>query len=98
MKACIESMLTNQYTRIESTQKAEEEWRKLVLHIASQGLTYRAKSWWNGANIPGKPIEQLNFLGGIPLYHSLCQSNAEKGYEGFVLSGVGKTSKVPRVD
>ncbi|KAL0573033.1 hypothetical protein V5O48_008926 [Marasmius crinis-equi] len=94
LKVCIEHMLANNLTRIEASRGAEEEWRNLVLHIATQGLTHKARSWWNGANIPGKPIEQLNFLGGIPLYHSLCQSNAEKGYEGFVLSGSGKTSEV----
>jgi len=97
LKACIEYMLVNRFTRIEAVRKAEEEWRSLVLHIARQGLTHKAKSWWNGANIPGKPIEQLNFLGGIPLYHSLCQSNAEKGYEGFVFTSVGPSSE-NRVD
>ncbi|KAJ8091407.1 hypothetical protein PM082_015125 [Marasmius tenuissimus] len=90
LKACIGYMLANRFTRIETTRGAEEEWRSLVLHIANQGLTHKAKSWWNGANIPGKPIEQLNFLGGIPLYHSLCQSNAEKGYEGYVFTSTEK--------
>ncbi|KAG7087479.1 hypothetical protein E1B28_013442 [Marasmius oreades] len=94
LAACIGHMLSNGLTRIETTRKAEEDWRNLVLDISTKGLLHKAKSWWMGANIPGKPIEQLNFLGGIPLYHSLCQSDAEKGYGTFVLSSIDKTSEV----
>ncbi|KAG7088770.1 hypothetical protein E1B28_012736 [Marasmius oreades] len=84
--ACIEHMLTNGFTRIEATREAEEEWRNMVLSGSSQALFHKAKSWYLGANIPGKPIEQLNFVGGVPLYNSICREKAEKGYEGFVLA------------
>ncbi|KAL0061820.1 hypothetical protein AAF712_011338 [Marasmius tenuissimus] len=86
--ACIKHMMDKGLTRIEATREAEEGWRKMVLHNSSLGLFHKAKSWYNGSNIPGKPVEQLNFVGGIPLYDTLCRDKAEKGYEGFVLSSV----------
>ncbi|KAG7088623.1 hypothetical protein E1B28_012596 [Marasmius oreades] len=95
--ACIKHMLANHLTRIEPTREAEEEWRNLVMNNSSKALFHKAKSWYMGANIPGKPIEQLNFVGGIALYDSLCQSKAAKGYEGFILSSIDKTS-VARVN
>lgn len=30
-------------------------------------------SWYLGANIPGKPKEQLNYVGGIPPYMKACR-------------------------
>ncbi|KAL0578187.1 hypothetical protein V5O48_003818 [Marasmius crinis-equi] len=90
--ACIKHMTESGLTRIEATREAEEEWRNMVMHNSSMALFHKAKSWYNGSNIPGKPVEQLNFVGGIPLYDQLCRDKAEKGYEGFVLSSIGKTN------
>ncbi|KAL0576463.1 hypothetical protein V5O48_005506 [Marasmius crinis-equi] len=83
---CVQYMSENNLTRIEATREAEEAWRAMVATIFEMTLIVKGKGWWNGANIPGKPVESLNFPGGMPLYFQLCTEKAEKGYEGFVLS------------
>ena len=40
-----------------------------------------------GANIPGKPRVFMPYVGGNALYQSEIDAVAEKGYEGFELSG-----------
>jgi cyclohexanone monooxygenase len=74
-------------TRIEPTPEAEQEWRDLVLSIASMTLFPLADSWYMGANIPGKPREMLNWPGGLQLYMHSCRSVADDGYRGFTLDG-----------
>ncbi|KAK7054364.1 hypothetical protein VNI00_003558 [Paramarasmius palmivorus] len=74
---------THSYSRIEASRGAEVEWRNLVQYKSSLTLLGKARSWYNGANIPGKPVEQLNFIGGIPFYDTLCREKAERNYEGF---------------
>lgn len=69
---------------------------------ASSRLFSSAKSWYMGANIPGKPVEILMYTGklfillaylcpkestgGAAKYTRICQEVADKGYEGFILS------------
>jgi len=67
---------------------AEEKWSRHVDQIFTSQLFYKAKSWYTGANIPGKTVQTLNFTGGVPAYDKYTKEVAEKGYEGFVLSAV----------
>jgi hypothetical protein len=83
IKCCLAWMSNHSYSRIEASRGAEVEWRNLVQYKSSLTLLGKARSWYNGANIPGKPVEQLNFIGGIPFYDTLCREKAERGYEGF---------------
>ncbi|KAG7093352.1 hypothetical protein E1B28_007033 [Marasmius oreades] len=83
----IAHMKKNGLTKIEATPEAEQNWRGMVMGIYDMLLMKKARGWWNGANIPGKAVEVLSFPGGIPTYFSKCTESAEKGYEGFVLSG-----------
>ncbi|KAJ8081042.1 hypothetical protein PM082_017882 [Marasmius tenuissimus] len=92
--ACIEHLLIKGLTRIEATREAEKIWRDMVMHNSSMALFDKAKGWYNGANIPGKHVEQLNFVGGVSLYADLCREKAEKGYQGFVLSSIGEADVV----
>lgn len=36
-----------------------------------------------GANIPGKPREQLNYAGGFPAYERECTGVLDGGFQGF---------------
>ena len=81
---CIEYMRQSGLTRIEATSEAEETWREHVSELADATLFPRADSWYMGANIPGKPVELLNYP-GLPMFLQKCKESAEKGYEGFVL-------------
>lgn len=39
-----------------------------------------------GDNVPGKPRESLNYLGGVSRYWQSCRDCAENGYRGFVFT------------
>ncbi|KAF5364616.1 hypothetical protein D9758_005630 [Tetrapyrgos nigripes] len=80
---CIKHMLDNGYSRIEAQKEAENKWKEYVLSFNERTLFPLAKSWYMGANIPGKPVEPLNFTGGVPFYNRYCNGVVEKGYEGF---------------
>ncbi|KAF5313804.1 hypothetical protein D9758_017918 [Tetrapyrgos nigripes] len=54
---CIKHMQDKGYTRVEADREAEKAWRDLVLDIHNKTLFPLAKSWYTGANIPGKRIE-----------------------------------------
>ncbi|KAF9263926.1 cyclohexanone monooxygenase [Marasmius fiardii PR-910] len=86
ISGCIRHMKENDLTKIDATPEAEQNWRGMVMGIYDKLLMKKARGWWNGANIPGKPVELLSFPGGIPTYFKICTETAEKGYEGFVLS------------
>ncbi|KAE9390889.1 FAD dependent oxidoreductase [Gymnopus androsaceus JB14] len=83
---CITYMSDKKLTRIEATREAEEEWRNLNMSVAGGTLLGKAKSWYNGSNIPGKVVEPLNFAGGIPYYQSALQDREDRRYDGFILS------------
>ncbi|KAG5716900.1 Cyclopentanone 1,2-monooxygenase [Termitomyces sp. T112] len=83
---CLAYLREHNHTRIDATREASEAWVQQVVDIFSQGLWNRAKSWYTGANVPGKRIEPLNFTGGLPLYINLIQESARAGYAGFRLT------------
>ena len=68
--------------RLEATKEAEEEWRQKVTELSDKTLFPGTSSWYMGANVPGKPREQLNFAGGIPLYEKECRT-ALQNWQGF---------------
>ena len=43
----------------------------------------KAKSWYWGANVPGKPAQMLNYCGGVPLYLEKWGESRDAGYSGF---------------
>lgn len=51
---------------IEPTHESVEAWRKEVTKEYESTLFPGTSSWYNGGNVPGKPREQLNYLGGMP--------------------------------
>ncbi|KAH8770715.1 hypothetical protein F5883DRAFT_520526 [Diaporthe sp. PMI_573] len=53
---------------IDATPEAEQEWHTLVKQLGDQTLLPQTKSEYMGTNIPGKPKEMLNFLGGLVEY------------------------------
>lgn len=69
---------------INPTKAAEEAWQKNVKELSDKTLFPGTASWYMGANVPGKPREQLNYAGGIPLYEEECRS-ALKNWQGLRL-------------
>lgn len=68
---------------MEATTEAQEQWTAQVADIASASLFPQAKSWYMGANIPGKPKVFSVFLGGVGKYREICDQIAAGGYTGF---------------
>lgn len=79
-------MKTHKKKTVVSTKEAEESWKENLIHLWNSTLLCRASSWYNGANIPGKPVEPLNYPGGIPSYVNALETCARNEYLGFILS------------
>lgn len=71
---------------VEATPEAEEAWTRQVDAMAHQTLYPRAKSWYMGANIPGKQQTFLPFVGGVGAYRRICDEIVAADYRGFVFA------------
>ena len=69
---------------VNATREAEEAWHAHVAALSDESLFPGTSSWYMGANIPGKPREQLNYTGGLPLYANQCREKLE-GWKGFTV-------------
>ncbi|KAJ5750443.1 hypothetical protein N7533_007471 [Penicillium manginii] len=74
IRSMIEKMEKSGIRYIDPQMKAAQEWRAEVQAIANMTLFPKAKSWYQGANIPGKPVEQLYYLAGMPMYFEKCEA------------------------
>lgn len=70
-------------SRFESTVEVEREWRAHVDDLFVNSLFPKAKSWFWGANVPGKPAQMLNYSGGVPTYLERWDEVKNEGYVGF---------------
>jgi cyclohexanone monooxygenase len=64
---------------------AEEEWVLHVNEVAAKTLFPTTKSWYMGANIPGKPRVFLPYVGGFGNYAKICNDVIAAGYKGVHL-------------
>jgi len=71
---------------IEPTVEAEDGWVDHVNEVGNATLFPQAKSWYTGANIPGKVRIFMPYIGGVGPYREICDGVAAKGYEGFATS------------
>ena len=63
---CIAHLREQRHRRRSSPPPAEEEaWVAHVREVGDASLYPRAKSWYMGANIPGKPRVLLPYVGGV---------------------------------
>jgi len=83
---CIEHMVKNKLQRIEVLDEAQDRWTDHLHELFEKSLFPKAESWYNGANIPGKPRQILGYPGGFDTYLKKCADSARNGYEGFALS------------
>jgi cation diffusion facilitator CzcD-associated flavoprotein CzcO len=81
-------------TRVAPTVEAETDWVKEVAARAEATLVPLARSWWSGANIPGKPRVFMPFLGGIAVYGEIIDGIASNDYPGLTFSKASEYSKV----
>lgn len=81
----IRYMAEHGYSRMEATAEKEAEWVSHHDEVAGQTLLMKTKSWYTGANIEGKPLRLLSYIGGVGTYKVICDEIAESGYQGFAL-------------
>lgn len=86
---CIAYLRAHERGRIEATAEAEDAWVAHVDQVGHMTLYPRAKSWYMGANIPGKPRIFMPYIGGVGVYRQKCDEVAARGYEGFALTRAG---------
>lgn len=74
----------NNLKSIMPTRNAEIHWRTHVNALQDHTLVGLDKSWYTGANIPGKTVEALNYVGGIPKYLEMLGREADSDFRNFV--------------
>ncbi|KAL1301880.1 hypothetical protein AAFC00_006061 [Neodothiora populina] len=70
---CLALLRSQKIDYLNPSRDAEEDWRRRVTELSDKTLFPGTSSWYMGANVPGKPREQLNYAGGIPLYEKECR-------------------------
>ena len=80
---CIAHMHVHGFAWVEPTQAAEQRWVDHVREVGDASLYPHAKSWYMGANVPGKPRVLLPYVGGVGRYGRECERVVREGWEGF---------------
>ena len=80
---CLQHMQDNKLATTEAQATAQDEWVAHVKEVADRTLFPGTKSWFMGANIPGKPNVFLPYVGGLGNYTVICEKVAAEGYRGF---------------
>jgi cyclohexanone monooxygenase len=83
---CIEYLTERGLRAIEATLEAEDDWVAHSNEVANGTLYPQANSWYMGANIAGKPLGFLPYVGGVGAYRLRCDDIATCGYAGFALT------------
>ncbi|KAK1233907.1 hypothetical protein PQX77_002913 [Marasmius sp. AFHP31] len=80
----IADMTAKAFSVVEPTIAGEIEWTAATHESANRTLVPDAsKSWYMGSNIPGKKVETLNYIGGVPTYIDKLRQCEESGWEGW---------------
>lgn len=87
----LESMRKNGLDRIVVEPQAQKRWAQTVKDVIKGTVMAKARSWYVGANVPGKTQGILAYAGGIANYIKACEDCAVSSYEGFRLSSSGGT-------
>lgn len=74
------------WKRLEARQETEDDWGKQTAEAWNAGLWPLANSWYNGANIPGKRVEPLNYVGGIPRYIKALDQSIDNDFQGWIVA------------
>ncbi|EIW72524.1 hypothetical protein TREMEDRAFT_26263, partial [Tremella mesenterica DSM 1558] len=67
----------------ETKKDEEEKWTLECREVWGKSLFPNAKSWYQGSNIPGKRVEALNYIGGIPRYIKALDKSLEDGLKAW---------------
>ncbi len=80
----------NGVERLEATPESEQWWAGEVERAGRSTVMYsegkKAKAWFLGENVPGKPETFLVYMGGGQVYQEFCRKAEENGYRDFLAS------------
>lgn len=87
---CLDYMQKTGHKAIEPKKEAMDKWGKLVSDVFAMTVlpdaAKKAGSWIVGANIPGKPVAPLFWLGGVGSYFEICNAEADAGFPSLQIS------------
>ena len=82
--SCIEHMMKNGYTLVETSAEAEEIWTERIMKAAKGTLLDgNQTTWLLGTNIEGKVRAPLQLLEGSRAFRKHCDELREQGYTGL---------------
>jgi cation diffusion facilitator CzcD-associated flavoprotein CzcO len=81
----LDFMRKNGYTRLNTDSETEKAWKEQVEMIGNKSLIPFTDSEYIGTNIPGKPKEMLNYLGGLVMYTQQMKQLLDSKFAGFEL-------------
>ncbi len=81
----IKSMDEKGVVEFEATPEAEQAWLAHVNERARETLYLTTNSYYNGAEVAGKPRVFMPYSGGVRGYRRFLKKCAEEGYSGFDL-------------
>ena len=85
LAALLNTMDAHQIIEYEADAQAELDWVKHVNERARETLYLATDSYYNGAEVAGKPRVFMPYSGGIRGYRRLLHQCADSGYTGFML-------------
>ncbi|NNH69226.1 NAD(P)/FAD-dependent oxidoreductase [Nocardia uniformis] len=82
---CLDHLRAAGIEEFEPTERAQDSWTELVAQLAAAIPAYAntESSYYNGANVPGKPRGYPMFMGGWVFYRQICGDVAAQGYVEF---------------
>jgi cation diffusion facilitator CzcD-associated flavoprotein CzcO len=80
---CIAYLRKQGFDVMEPSREAEDNWVNHHDETAGETLISRTRSWYNGANVEGKPGRVLSYTGGVGAYREKCDEVAANEYPGF---------------
>lgn len=88
---CLQFMGKEHLTSVEATETAQSGWVNYVTTTSDMTLFPLAKSWYMGANVPGKPRVCLPYVGGVDAYRRVCNDVIAQDFLGFTFEGAHGT-------
>jgi cyclohexanone monooxygenase len=83
---CLTHLRDTSVNRIEATKESEGNWGEHLRSATKHLLMIHTKSWYLGANIPGKVNELLVYPLGLPAYKEKALNCLKNNLQGFVLT------------
>lgn len=81
-------MEKNGFDEFEVTESAEREWVQHVNERAQETLYPKARSYYMGDEVPGKPRVFMPYSGGVRGYRRIMEKVVANDYEGFTMRRV----------